>query len=106
MPVFVQFPDGGCRYSQVVSAALVTDKSSGSLVGGVLVLRSTGTLTDEPAGGGALTEEKSGPSTTWTTCPIPVTRSTFGFANDAATVAAAFSLPGEKNTVVDFSELG
>src|SRR5271156_1602993 len=106
MPVFVQFLDGGCRYSQVVSAALVTDKSSGSSVGGVLALRSTCTLTDEPAGGGALTEKKSGPGTTCTTCPIPGTRSTFGFANAAPAVAAACSLPGEKNTVVDFSELG
>src|SRR5271156_5224076 len=95
-----------CGYSQVVSAALVTDKSSGSWVGGLLVLRAICTLTDEPVGGGALTEEKFEPSTTSTTCPIPVTRSTLEFANVAATVAAACSLPGEKNTVVDLSELG
>ena len=69
MPVFVQILERGCGYSQVVSAALVTDKSSGSLVGGLLVLRSICTLTDEPLGGGALTEEKSGPSTTCTVLP-------------------------------------
>ena len=103
MTIFVHSLEG---YSQLVSAALVTDKSSGSLVGKLLVLRSICTLTDEPLGGGALTEEKSEPSTTCTVFPIPVTRWTFGFARVAATVAAACSLPGEKSTVVDFSELG
>lgn len=106
MTVFAHSLEGGCGYSQLVSAALVTDKSSGSLVGKLLVLRSICTLTDEPLGGGALTEEKSEPSTTCTVFPIPVTRWTFGFARVAATVAAACSLPGEKSTVVDFSELG
>ena len=90
----------------MVSAALVTVKSSGRLVGGLLVLRSTCTLIDEPAGGGVPTEAKSEPSTTCTTCPIPVIRSTFEFANVAATVAAARSLPREKNTVVVLSDLG
>src|SRR6201996_609255 len=93
-------------YSHEVSAALVTDKSSGSLATALLLLRSIWTLTDEPLGGGAPTAEKSGPSTTCTTLPIPVIRSTFGFVRVAATVAAACSLPGEKNTVVDFSALG
>jgi hypothetical protein len=106
MPVCIQIFEHGCGYSHVVSAALVTDKSSGSVVGGLLVFRSICTLTDEPLGGGALTDEKSGPSTTCTVLPIPLTRSTFGFAKVAATVAAACSLPGENNTVVDFSELG
>src|ERR1700761_7311681 len=101
-----EYAVNSCGYSQVVSAALVTDKSSGSLVGKLLVLRSICTLTDDPVGGGTPTDEKSGPSTTWTTCPIPVTRSSFEFAKVAATVAAACSLPGEKNTVVDFSALG
>ena len=55
-------PEGG--YSQLVSAALVTVKSSGSLVAGLLALRSICTLIDEPVGGGAVTELKSGPSTT------------------------------------------
>ena len=57
-------PRGLCDYPQLVSAALVTVRSSGSLVGWVLVLRSICRLTDEPLGGGALNEEKSGPSTT------------------------------------------
>ena len=37
---------------------------------------------------------------------MPVTRSMVGFANDDATVAAACSLPAEKNTVVEFSGPG
>ena len=93
-------------YSQVVSAALVTVRSSGSRVGGLLVFRLTCMLTEEPLGGGEVTVLKSGPSTTWTTDPIPVTRSSVEFPNAAATVAAACSLPGEKNTVVVFSDLG
>ena len=55
-------PDGG--YSQLVSAALVTVKSPGSLVVGLLALRPICTLIDEPLGGGADTELKSGPRTT------------------------------------------
>src|SRR6185312_11138002 len=93
-------------HSQVVSAALVTVRSSGSRVGGLLEFRLICMLTEEPLGGGVPTELKSGPSTTWITEPIPVTRSTFELPNAAATVAAACSLPGEKNTVVVFSELG
>src|SRR6202034_2895696 len=87
-------------YSQVVSAALVTVRSSGSLVGGLLALRTICRLTGDPAGGGVPTEVKSEPSTTCTTCPVPVIRSTLEFANEAATVAAACSLPGEKSTLV------
>ncbi|CKQ96526.1 Uncharacterised protein [Mycobacterium tuberculosis] len=60
----------------------------------------------EPLGRGARTALKSWPSTTWTSWPIPVTRSIFDWPNTAATVAAACSLPGEKNTVVASSELG
>src|ERR1700760_4095565 len=93
-------------YSQVVSAALVTVRSSGSLVGGLLALRLICRLTGDPAGGGVPTEVKSEPSTTCTTCPVPVIRSTLEFANEAATVAAACSLPGEKSTLVVFSGFG
>src|SRR5271166_4566760 len=106
MPVCIQIFDRVSGYSQEVSAALVTDRSSGSLVGVLVVLRSTCRLTDEPLGGGALNEEKSDPRTTCTTLPIPVTRWTFGFLRVAATVAAACSLPAEKNTVVDLSGSG
>jgi len=67
MPVFVQIFDRVGGYSHEVSAALVTVKSSGSLDSAPLLLRSICTLTDEPLGGGALNEEKSGPSTTCTT---------------------------------------
>src|ERR1700742_5223451 len=84
-------------YSQVVSAALVTVRSSGSLVGVLPEPRSICTLIDEPLGGGVLTELKSGPSTTWTTCPYPETRWTLALANDDATVAAACSLPAENS---------
>ncbi len=63
-------------------------------------------LTDDPEGGGAATARKSGPSTTCTRLPMPVTRSTFEFANVVATVAAACSLPGEKNTVVELTVFG
>lgn len=48
-------------------------------------------------GRGARTALKSWPSTTWTSWPIPVTRSIFDWPNTAATVAAACSLPGEKH---------
>src|SRR5271154_6512869 len=98
MPVYP--PILGVCYSQVVSAALVTVRSSGSLVGGLLALRSICRLTGDPAGGGVATEVKSEPSTTCTTCPVPVIRSTLEFANEAATVAEACSLPGENNTLV------
>ena len=37
---------------------------------------------------------------------MPLTRSMVGLVNDEATVAAACSLPGEKNTVVEFSGPG
>src|SRR5690242_14519943 len=88
-------------YSQVVSAALVTVRSCGSWVCAVLVPCTTCTWTSEPLGVGAFTVWKSEPSTTRTTVPMPLTRSIVGLANDDATVAAACSLPGEKNTVVD-----
>ncbi len=81
----------------MVSAALVTVRSSGSLVGGLEELRLICTLTVEPLGRGARTALKSWPSTTWTSWPIPVTRSIFDWPNTAATVAAACSLPGEKH---------
>src|ERR1700744_2286483 len=90
-------------YSQVVSAALVTVRSSGSLVGGLLALRLICRLTGDPAGGGGRGERTgltSEPSTPGTTCPVPVIRSTLELANEAATVAAACSLPGEKSTLV------
>src|ERR1700753_4226293 len=98
-----------CRrwcYSQVVSAALVTVRSSGSLVGGLLALRLICRLTGDPAGGGVRTEVKSEPRTTCTTCPVPVIRSTLELANEAATVAAACSLPGENSTLVVLSGFG
>ena len=66
----------------------------------------TWTCTEEPLGFGGLTEAKSEPSTTCTVLPIPVTRSIVGSANADATVAAACSLPGEKNTVVEVSGPG
>ncbi|BEH79157.1 hypothetical protein YM3MPS_49600 [Mycobacterium pseudoshottsii] len=90
----------------MVSAALVTVRSSGSLIGGLVELRLICTLTDEPLGGGAVTALKSAPSTTCTTSPIPVTRSTLLLPNAAATVAAACSLPGAKSTVVVCNEFG
>jgi hypothetical protein len=62
--------------------------------------------TDEPVGGGVVTALKSGPRTTCTTSPIPVARWICGSGSAGATVAAACSLPDEKNTVVDESELG
>src|ERR1700722_13770256 len=93
-------------YSQVVSAAVVTVRASGSLVGGLLALRVICRLTGDPAGGGVPTEVKSEPSTTCTTCPVPVIRSTLEFANEAATVAAACSLPGENSTLVVLSGFG
>lgn len=68
----------------------------GRLVGGLEELRLICTLTVEPLGRGARTALKSWPSTTWTSWPIPVTRSIFDWPNTAATVAAACSLPGEK----------
>lgn len=41
------------RYLQVVSSALATERSSGSLVGELPLVWSICTLTDEPLGGGA-----------------------------------------------------
>src|ERR1700734_4287324 len=93
-------------YSQVVSAALVTVRASGSLVGGLLALRGICRLTGDPAGGGLPTEAKSEPSTTCTTCPVPVIRSTLEFANEAPTVAAAPPLPGENSPLVGLSGFG
>ena len=91
------------RYSQVVSAALVTERSSGSWVGVLPLPWSKCTCTEEPLGFGGLTEAKSDPSTTCTVLPLPLTRSIVGSVNADATVAAASSLPAEKNTVVDVS---
>src|SRR5690349_1894087 len=94
-------------YSQVVSAALVTVRSSGSSVVVLLdVPRSSCTWTVEPLGDGGVTELKSEPSTTRTTSPMPVVRSMVALWKDEATVAAACSLPGEKNTVVESSGPG
>src|SRR6478609_7323973 len=101
------FAREGSNYSQVVSAALVTVRSSGSSVAcSLLVPRTMCTCTDDPLGEGGLTELKSEPSTTRTTSPIPVTRSMVALWKDDATVAAACSLPGEKNTVVEVSGPG
>ena len=93
-------------YPQVVSAALVSVRSSGSLVAVSALVLSSCMVTDEPLGAGEVTAWKSGPRTTWTTSRSPVTRSTLASRNADATVAAACSLPGEKNTVVAVSELG
>ena len=90
----------------MVSAALVTVRSSGRWVGSLLVPLSTWTCIGEPLGDGGATELKSDPSTTRIVVPIPDTRSMVGLENDDATVAAACSLPAEKNTVVEFSGPG
>ena len=80
-------------YSQLISAPLVTVRSSGSSVGVAAPLWMTLMLTREPLGGGALTPVKSEPSSTWTRSPLPVTRSILGLPRVAAMVAAACSLP-------------
>ena len=61
---------GGVGHRQII-------RKLGRLAAAV-ALRSICTLTDEPTGGVAPTDEKSEPSTTCTTCPVPVIRSTFG----------------------------
>ena len=101
MPLAQTSADAG--YSQVVSAALVTERSSGSWVGVLPLPWRTWTCTEDPLGFGGLTVAKSEPSTTCTVSPFPLTRSIVGSVNADATVAAASSLPGEKNTVVEFS---
>ena len=92
---------GRC-YLQVVSAALVMLRSSGSLVGSPDRLPCvTLSCAVEPLEAGVPTEVKSVPRTTRTTSPRPDTCSTWAPGNDDATVAAACSCPAEKNTVVD-----
>src|SRR5690625_5029755 len=93
-------------YSQVVSAALVTVRSSGNSVGSALAPRLSWTLTCEPLAAGLLTPWKSEPSTTRTILPNPVTRSIGAFDSAEETVAAACSLPGENSTLVFLTVAG
>ena len=87
-------------YSQVMSAALVTVRSSGSWVGVLLELWLDVHADRRPARRRRADSAEVRAEHHLDGLPRPATRSICALANDAATVAAACSLPAENITVV------